>query len=151
MTRLYPLGPLAEAMGCTLSEVGRRLGVSGTTWKQYRDRGVSELVADRLATRAGLHAAVIWPEWMNDQIERSMRECPECGQRFFPVNRRHTFCHKTCGNRARSRKRYRRLYATDPAFAEAERQRRRAMYEACGEYERARQRRYNARRRGRAA
>jgi hypothetical protein len=60
--RLYSLEPLADALGCTLGQLGRRLGVSGSTWQQYRSEGVSELVADRLAVKAGLHPALVWPE-----------------------------------------------------------------------------------------
>lgn len=154
MTRLYPLEPLAEAMGCTLSEVGRRLGVSGTTWKQYRDQGVSELVADRLATRAGLHPAVVWPEWMDDQIDEVGREC-WCGTRFVPKRSHQRHCSPTCRDRARNAQKaqYRRSrYQTDPEWAEAQRARRRAYYAECGDYERARQRRYDtAKRQGRAA
>ena len=34
--------------------------------------------------------------------------CPECGKRFRPVRKGHTFCSTTCASRKRTRERYRR-------------------------------------------
>lgn len=62
----YPIEPLAAAMGCSLNQMFEQLGVSGSTRKGYRELGVSELVADRLATRAGLVTYLVWPEIADD-------------------------------------------------------------------------------------
>ncbi len=69
VTRRYPLQPLADACGVTLAHLGRLLRTSGSTWKGYRDEGVSELVADRLAARAGFVAYEVWPEMVQHQID----------------------------------------------------------------------------------
>jgi len=41
-----------------------RLGIAGTTHKQYCERGLTEEQADRLALRAGYHPAEVWREWL---------------------------------------------------------------------------------------
>lgn len=60
--RRYPIQPLARAMGCSTHTMGARLGISGTTYKTYRDHGVAHVTADNLAIRAGYHPYEIWPE-----------------------------------------------------------------------------------------
>lgn len=62
MTR-YPLAPLAEAVGVDTSRLARILGLSGSTWKAYREHGMTERAADRLAVKAGFHPCEIWPDW----------------------------------------------------------------------------------------
>jgi lambda repressor-like predicted transcriptional regulator len=71
--RRYPLEPLAAAAGVSVAALGRLLGVSGSTWKLARDRGVLERVADRYAVKLGLHPLEVWPE-MFDLIEEERLE-----------------------------------------------------------------------------
>lgn len=69
MTRRYPLDQLFEAMGLDAPAACRRLRLSGSVMVKYRSEGVTELVADRLATRAGLATYTVWPEMLDDVIE----------------------------------------------------------------------------------
>jgi len=39
------------------------LHISGMTYKRYREKGLTDELADRLAVRAGYHPAEVWPEW----------------------------------------------------------------------------------------
>lgn len=120
---LYGLQSLADAVGVSLSSLGRMLGLSGSTWKQYRDEGVTERVADRLACKAGLHPAMVWPTWVDDLIAAFTRECEAhgCTAGFVPGQPSQRFCSEACRNRAK----------------------RRRHYEIHGEQERARQRAYD--------
>jgi hypothetical protein len=88
----YPLEPLAEAMHLSPYQACEQLGATGRVGKDYRTRGVSELVADRLATKAGLSAYEVWPELRDDTIcevlhvepdARStiLHRCTQCGRR----------------------------------------------------------------------
>lgn len=115
--RRYPLEPLAAAMGVPLSSLGRLLGMSGSTWKQSRDDGVTELVADRLAVKAGLHPFVVWPEMVDHQVEDERAR-----------------------RRAVAAAAERRRYHSDPVKRARKNAARRAYYEEYGEYERARER-----------
>lgn len=116
MTR-YPLAPLAALVGVELSELGRLAGVSGSTWKEYRNEGVSERVADRLASRFGFHPAVVWPGWMAESTAKASRVCVECDALFVPTRRNHRYCSPACRGRAWQRDRYQR----DPVFRESKR------------------------------
>lgn len=131
MTR-YPLQPLADLVGCPLAELGRRLGVSGSTWRNYRDRGVSFDVADRLATRAGFHPANVWPEWTDALVEGCEQPCaaPDCDVRFVPTRAGHVYCSATCRRRIAKR----RELAT-PTGAARNRERRRRYYAENRQYE----------------
>lgn len=77
MTRRYQLQPLADVLGISLASLGRHLGVSGSTWKEYRDQGVTEKVGDRLAVRAGVAAYEVWPEMLDHAIEDADHEDAE--------------------------------------------------------------------------
>jgi len=64
----YSLEPIAALLEVPLSSLGRRLNLSGSTWKEYRDRGVSEKVADRLAVKVGVHPHTLWPEMLDHAL-----------------------------------------------------------------------------------
>ena len=64
----YPLEPLADAMGITVHKACTRLRVTGATYQEYRDRGLTPMVADRLAIKAGFHPGLIWPQWVTDAL-----------------------------------------------------------------------------------
>jgi WhiB family redox-sensing transcriptional regulator len=44
-------------------ELGRLLGVSGSTMRRMRDEGLTTAEAERLAARRGLHPTELWPTW----------------------------------------------------------------------------------------
>jgi len=133
-TLRYPFAPLAAAMGMSENGAARALGLSGSSYKQYRSAGVSELVGDRLAVRAGLHPYEVWPEMVDAAITR---ECaaPDCGQRF-PLDGKRRYCTTRCRRRHSMQK----LRAT-PEGAEAARLAARRYYAECGDYVRAERRR----------
>lgn len=66
--RWYPFAFLERALGTSdTGELARRLGVP-TEWVfkyRCRPRGLTERVADRLATAAGLHPAEVWAHWFD--------------------------------------------------------------------------------------
>lgn len=130
MSRRYPLEPLAEAMCLSMNQACLKLGVSGTTQKEYRARGVTELVADRLAVRAGLHPCEVWPDF-------GLQPCEECGELFAATRPGHRFCGASCRDRRSARQRY----ASRPETREAVLARRRRYYAENAAYERARERR----------
>jgi len=140
--RRYPVEPLAAAMGLTVHGALARLSVSGSTQADYRSRGVTYRVADRLAVRAGFHPAEVWPESTEHEIDAISLTCDECETRFIPKARARPdvrFCSKRCNKRFHYRKRY------AEAIGERERARSRQFYAENTEYERAQaRRRYHA-------
>jgi hypothetical protein len=74
VTKRYPLEPLAALIGCEKSALARKLNLSGTTWQEYRDLGVSAHVADGLAVKAGLHPFNVWPELADDMVAEAEEE-----------------------------------------------------------------------------
>lgn len=66
--RRYPWAPLAAAMGLSEASAARALGVTGSTEQEYRRRGVTDRVAERLAGLAGLHPSEVWPELIDDRL-----------------------------------------------------------------------------------
>lgn len=56
-------------MNMSLAELGRSLNISGSTFKEYRDKGLSERVADRRAVQCGLDPYQVWPQMLEDAIE----------------------------------------------------------------------------------
>lgn len=145
----FRLDALAERHGCTLAALAGLCNLSGSTWKQYRDGGVSERVADRLAVKLGYHPAEVWPEWLDVSMAKAEVECAAdgCDTRFIPRRKNQRFCSKACRHNNANRRWKRERYRSDPEWAERQRQARRAYYRQYGDYERARQRRYDAQRR----
>lgn len=122
MTRRYPLGPLLELTGWTMTDVRDLAPCGGEEYRLRQERGVTERIADRLAVAAGLHPHVVWPEMADHAIADNQRACEECETRFLPKRSDQRFCSKECRWRKCSREWYRRRYQ-DPAFREKERQR----------------------------
>lgn len=112
MSGRYPLAALVAASGLTESALARRVGLSGSTLKAARERGLVERAADRYAVRAGLHPAQVWDYW----IDGAAVTCPECGRRFVPLRKSHRYCTRDCYQRCYKREKYRARYATDSAF-----------------------------------
>lgn len=128
----YPLQALADALGVPLPSLGSRLGVSGSTWQEYRDRGVSERVADRLAAQAGLPVLSVWPEMIDDAIAASSLTCPECETTFIPSHPNQRYCSPRCRKKVSLRN-----WRRSPAGREWERNARRRRYAETGDYDRA--------------
>lgn len=102
----YPLDPLFDAMRLSPHQACVVLGLSGSTQKEYRARGVTEKVADRLAVKAGLSPYEVWPEMVDHQIAAIERACArtDCDQLFVPAGRR-IYCSDACGQVVRERRR----------------------------------------------
>lgn len=64
----YPLAALVAASGLTEAQLARRVGLSGSTLKMARERGLVERSADRYAVRAGLHPFEVWPEMADEHL-----------------------------------------------------------------------------------
>lgn len=149
MSRRYPLEALVVASGLSEHQLSVKVGLKGTTLRNARTDGLIERAADRYAVRAGLHPFEVWPEMAEHQLEDTSTECaaPDCARRFIPTRSGHRFCSRRCGDRTTARIRYR----ADSELAERKRAARRRYYAEAGDYERARQRRYDRAQRERAA
>lgn len=125
MSHRYPLDALAEAMRLSVNQACKALGVSGSTMQDYRQRGLTEKVADRLAVKAGLVAYEVWPEMVDHHIEACSVECADekCGERFVPEKRSQRYCSPRCRERRKAREKARRRYRDDAAFREAQKAR----------------------------
>lgn len=131
----YSLQPLADAMGESMASLGRLLGVSGSTWQEYRDQGVTERVADRLAVKAGLPTLAVWPE-MTAEAEQ-VCEANDCEIRFIAPRLGQRFCSPRCRHRVRMRR-----YRAKPEVAAAAREASRRFYWDTAVYQRKRAQRY---------
>jgi hypothetical protein len=66
----WPLEPLFEAAGTTLYvELAVRTDVPARTLHRASVRGLTDRIADRAATRLGLHPSMIWPNWIDPYLE----------------------------------------------------------------------------------
>lgn len=138
----YSLDLLVEASGLTEAALGRRVGLSGSSLTKARKMGLIESAADRYACRCGLLPWLVWSDWLEDaQVECAERSCTV---RFVPTRKGHLFCSKRCCVRKQMQE-FRARRAEDEAYLAMRRAEARAYYEECGDYVRARQRRYNAR------
>jgi hypothetical protein len=73
ITVKYPLQPLAALMGMTEYSAAKALGMDDSAYCLYKRHGMSELVADRMAVKAGLVPWTVWPE----MLERAMNDAKE--------------------------------------------------------------------------
>lgn len=87
MSHRYPFAPLATAMGMTEHAAARTLGLSGSSYKSHRTRGVTELVADRLAVKAGLHPFEVWPEMAQAAVDEATERRRESWRRYAAKRR----------------------------------------------------------------
>jgi hypothetical protein len=65
--RPFDLASLEAVSGVRLT--ARRLGVSGATFSQMRQAGLTERQADAAATKLGLHPGDAWGHWWLDVVE----------------------------------------------------------------------------------
>lgn len=123
----YPLAPLVESTGLSEAAFARSVGLSGSTLKWARQKGLTEEAADRYSCRAGLVPWLIWSDWLDD-LEL---ECADekCRARFVPKRKGMRYCTLQCGKRASDRAAKRRRYREDPEFAAAEREKARRYRE----------------------
>jgi hypothetical protein len=135
--RRYPLQPLLDAAGMTMSDLRQHCPMDGSTYRNARARGLIEQQADSYACRLGLLPWLVWSDWLDELHVTCADE--KCTQRFVPRTQSHRYCSKACGNRVRTRLLLARK-RQDPAFREAERLRRQANYAQTREYEAKRQR-----------
>lgn len=113
-------------------------GVSVRSILSWRDRGMSDMQADRYANRLNLHPVEVWPDFdelSDDEVDdlESMPELPRCAEPGCnnPVipsknhpNKR--YCSKTCRVRAKDRRR-----RQNPEIRERKNARHRAYYIEC--------------------
>jgi hypothetical protein len=59
----WPWAPLGEILGGSLRTQADRLGVDQAQVSRWRRNGLTDKAADRCGIRAGLHPAMIWPNW----------------------------------------------------------------------------------------
>ncbi len=153
--RRYPLAPLLDRMGLdSRKAAARHLRISGSTEQDYRHRGVTERVADRLAVKAGLNPFEVWPEMADHAIEDHREAERERRRRAYATNPKVAARKKASAagyyaeNRDYVLARERRRYAADP---QRQRDRAAAWYAANrDEHNRRRRERY-ARRQARGA
>lgn len=141
--RRYELQRLFDAMGRNHRDAAEELGISGATRRRLMTEGLTEQQADRYAVRAGMAAENVWPELLDDVIAEESRECahPDCTERFVPHPRAPH--RRFCSHRCRRRYNERSARLRNLPSAERKRETRRRYYEQYGDYERARQRRYD--------
>jgi hypothetical protein len=74
-------------MGMTEAQAARSLGFSGSTEQKYRREGMSAIVADHAAVKAGFSPFEVWPEWGVDAheeaLERRRKAARESGRRRY--------------------------------------------------------------------
>lgn len=89
--RRYPAQRLADHLHLTMWQMLDQIGVNRSTAASIRDRGFSEIQADRACTKLGLSPYEVWPELRDDIIaeESGLPEvtvlhafvrCLECGR-----------------------------------------------------------------------
>lgn len=131
----YPLGALVAVSGLTEAALARKVGLSGTTLKAARHRGLTEEAADRYATRAGFHPVAVWPN--HGHVKCELDACPAM---FLPTRDGHRFHTQLC-----ARKAWQRRPENKPKVRAAKRRWR----ESAGDYPKAYDRTYTAERKRR--
>lgn len=112
--RRFPLAPLLEVTGLTMAQLNARIRMGGDTYRRVQTEGLSELVADRWATRLGLHPAEVWTDWFDQpRVECAERDCTET---FVPTRKGHRFCSTRCQTRNANRAYSKRRWANDPKW-----------------------------------
>ena len=136
----YSLSALVEAAGMSEAELGRRVGLSGSSLTKARRDGLIESAADRYACRAGLVPWLVWSDWLEDAWVECAAE--DCADRFVPARKGHRYCSSRCRRRTNERA----AWALNLPFVERKREYRRRYYAENGDYERRRQLEYDRRR-----
>lgn len=74
--RRWPLAPVLAQTGHTQTSLARTLGV-GQGSLVHPD-GISDLIADRVATRLGCHPLDFWPDWLDAALAEEAAERTSC-------------------------------------------------------------------------
>ena len=97
----YALAALVEAAGMSEAELGRRVGLSGSSLTKARRDGLIESAADRYACRAGLVPWLVWSDWLEDLSVECAAE--DCCERFVPARKGHVYHSQACARKAWAR------------------------------------------------
>lgn len=95
----YSFAPIDAHRGDTeLSVLADKIGVAHGTVQKWRERGMEEHNADRVATALGLHPWQLWPEMLVVATEQVQRECanPACYEVFVPSRSDQRVCSPKC-------------------------------------------------------
>lgn len=109
MRKRYPVEPLVAFARIPLDDMLRRLSCSGSVWLDAKERGITAERADHWAVKLGIHAANIWPELLDDQIQETSRMCAanDCMETFLPADperRKRLYCSRRCMSRMGKRR-----------------------------------------------
>lgn len=129
--RRWPLAPFFEVTGWTMADIREVAPCGGDEWKRRHTEGVTERIADRIATAAGHHPWTIWPDMDQAAAETVSVVCQGCYVAFVPEHPLRTYCTPECRQRARWRRRAATVRARDP---ERERARKRRWAQESGDY-----------------
>ena len=95
----YSFDPVDFHRGDTeISVLADKIGVSPGAVQKWRERGMEEHNADRVATALGLHPWQLWPEMLAVATAPVMRECehPDCFEMFVLTRSDRRFCSPRC-------------------------------------------------------
>lgn len=95
----YPFAPVDAHRGDTeLSVLADKIGVSLGAVQRWRERGMEEHNADKIATALGLHPWQLWPEMLVVATVEVQRECanPACYEVFVPSRSDQRVCSERC-------------------------------------------------------
>lgn len=131
MTELrYSLEPILRLTGWSFAHVQTLAPCNGEEYRLRRAEGVTERIADRLATVAGLHVYVVWPEMAGAVMGDLMIPCAGCPVRFVPVNGNQKYHDGACKKATWARVKYQ----SDPEFAAMRRERSASQHKDTREY-----------------
>lgn len=132
----YPIADLLAHMTGTPDDCRRQLRISGSAFGPMVQHGLTFEQAERYAERAGLPAYVVWPEMVDELLDRESKVCAAdgCEERFVPLNPRRIYCSNTCRDRRAKTRWANRKYRTDPEYAARRRAASNARYAAERDY-----------------
>lgn len=139
--RRWPIQAFFDATGWTMKQSRKVSPCSGPEYHLRLSHGVTERVADTLATAAGMHPWSIWPEMADVATTDALEACAGCPDQFMPTHASQRYCCPRCRRAAAMR----RQRATNPGLAERQRELRRRYYVENRDYELSYARRRRAR------
>lgn len=143
MSHRYPLGPLLALTGWTFADVNKVAPCNGSEYRLRAAEGVTERIADRLATAVGLHPHLVWPAMAEHAAEEAARADAEALERKRASSRRTAAKRRRRADVRAAEAAYMREYQASERAKAAARAYRRRYYEANRERELARQREYD--------
>ena len=140
----YPLQPLLDAAGMSLSELRELCPMNGRVYRNARTIGLTEDQADRWSCKVGLLPWLIWSDWLEDAERKCAAD--DCTERFVPRDKANIWCSRRCYQRIKMRR-----YRSTEAGRENNRKWRNAWYAECAAYDIASSRRRRQARKDAAA